>query len=240
MRIKAPCATCMTTKEDYRLELLDGELDDSGLIYVSCRNGHSSNIVFNARRYEILMQSATSALLDGYTNEAISTYATALERIYEFYIRVLLRSRSIGPGVSEQAWKLVSAQSERQLGAFHFLYLIDEGHILELAPEISEIRNRIVHRGKIAKSDEALRFAKLIYERIRSIEVSLSKHTISMSAEQEYEIEAQKNIVPKDTDYVVLESFFVKIDKSGEAAGHPETFTEYLAAVHQGKESGWI
>ncbi|MES9855088.1 MAG: hypothetical protein ABW166_00590 [Sedimenticola sp.] len=64
---------------------------------MTCDKGHKSIVVYDSRRYDVLLQSATNALLDGYTNEAISTYGTALERCYEFYVRVVLRSHEIDP-----------------------------------------------------------------------------------------------------------------------------------------------
>lgn len=240
MRIKAPCAVCVNTLKDaYQLQILDGELDDSGLVYVTCSEGHESVVVYDSRRYEVLMQSATSALVDGYTNEAISSYATALERAYEFYIRVILRANNIENAIADKAWKMVSSQSERQLGAFHFLHLLDQGNTLELDKTIPEIRNKVVHKGKIARTKETIDFAERIYNRIRSIENSLGKHDAAAKKEQEYELINQQKSVPNGMDHIVLKAFHAKVDQNNDFAGYPDTFNEYLAAVKQSKKKGW-
>jgi hypothetical protein len=154
---------------------------------------------------------------------------------------VILRSRGIELEQVEKAWKAVSAQSERQFGAFHFLYLIEHGSVLNLEPKIPEIRNRVVHRGMIAQSEEALQFGELVFARIKAIEESLKKNEPDVKKEQEHEVETQKQKIPVGMDYVVLKTFSGKVDtETKQFAGYPETFQEYLAAVHQGKESGWI
>lgn len=141
----------------------------------------------------------------------------------------------------EKAWKDVAVQSERQFGAFHFLRLLEYGEPLKLSPDISKTRNSIVHRGKIATTDEALTFGELVYNRIKEIEASLSKNEKDVEAEQKHEVESQKQQVPEGMDYVVLKAFSAKIDvATHEVAGLPSTFQEYLAAIQQGKETGWI
>ncbi|WP_260296009.1 hypothetical protein [Sedimenticola hydrogenitrophicus] len=222
------------------MKLFDGELDDVGYVHVSCDKGHQSIVVYDSRRYEVLLQSASSALLEGYANEAISTFSTALERCYEFYIRVVLRSRRIAPEQIEKSWKEVAAQSERQFGAFHFLRLLEHGEPLKLNPNIAKTRNSVVHRGKIATTDDASKFGELVYTRIKDIEDSLNKNENDMEAEQKHEVASQKQQVPEGVEYVVLKAFSVKVDPAtNEVVGFPDTFQEYLASVQRGKETGW-
>jgi len=222
-------------------QIFDGELNDVGYVHVSCDKGHQSIVVYDSRRYEVLLQSASSALLEGYANEAISTFSTALERCYEFYIRVVLRSRGIPPEQIEKAWKEVAAQSERQFGAFHFLRLLEHGEPLKINPNIAKTRNSVVHRGKIATTDDALAFGELVYNRIKGIEASLSKNEKDVETEQKHEVDSQKQQVPAGIEHVVLKPFSVKIDvATNEVVGLPSTFQEYLAGVERGKETGWI
>jgi len=243
MRVKVPCAACINAADPktYQLQIFDGELNNEGYVNVACDKGHNSIVVYNSRRYELLLQSASSALLEGYANEAISTFGTALERCYEFYVRVVLRSHGIAPEQIEVAWKEVAAQSERQFGAFHFLRLLEHGEPLRLDPDIPKIRNSVVHRGKIATTEEASQFGELIYTRIKAIEASLSKNGRDVEAEQKHEIETQTLQIPNGMESVVLQPFSVKIDpNTNEIVGLPDTFKEHLAAIHQGKKSGWI
>ncbi|MDT8403973.1 hypothetical protein [Sulfuriflexus sp.] len=243
MRVKVPCATCANVADPkkYQFRIFDGELDDVGYVHVACDKGHKSIVVYDSRRYEVLLESATSALLAGYANEAISTFSTALERCYEFYIRVVLRSRGIAPGEIDKSWKEVAAQSERQFGAFHFLRLLEHGKPLNLNAKIATTRNSVVHRGKIATTEDALEFGGLVYARIKEIEDSLSKNKKDVEAEQKHEVESQKQQVPEGVEYVVMNAFSVKVDpETDEVVGLPDTFQEYLAGVQRGKETGWI
>lgn len=243
MRVKVPCGVCANVPDPgtYNFLLFDGELDNIGYVHVSCNVGHKSIVVYDSRRYEVLLQSATSALLDGYSNEAIATYSAALERAYEFYIRVVLCAHGINQKNIESAWKGVSSQSERQFGAFHFLRLLEHGEALELDEDIPKVRNAIIHRGKIASTDLASDFGSRVFLRIKQIESSLTKFPDDVQAEQEYEIEVQKQKVPSGIESVVMKSFSLKVDsETGEVVVFPETFDDYLSAVSNGRNKGWI
>jgi hypothetical protein len=144
MRTAAVCATCA-----------DARLHDSDLVHVDCPKGHRSIVLYDASRYQLLMTSASKALLDGYTNEAIAVFATALERTYEFFIRVVFRHKGIEDSAFDAAWKDVAKQSERQFGAFHFVYLSELGSVLPLNSKLAETRNKFVHSGNIASEEEA-------------------------------------------------------------------------------------
>lgn len=224
-----------------RPETIMGELDGFGIVHVDCPKGHQSVVLYDARRYEVLMQSAAKALLDGYTNEAMSTFSTALERAYEFFLRVVFRSRGIDQAKFEKAWKAVASQSERQFGAFHFIYLAEIQDTLDLDARIPTLRNNTVHRGRIARETEAREFAELVYARIRQIEKCLDeKHKEAAEAEAKFEIEQQKASLPKETEWIVLEVFSVKLDAQSNVIGFPDNFSEYILSIHKGRSSGFF
>ena len=83
--------------------------------------------------------------MDGYYRESISTYNAALERFIEYMIEIMMLSNSMNLDFNK-LWKEVSNQSERQLGAFYFLYSI---HFNELPPFLDKnkvaLRNQVVH-----------------------------------------------------------------------------------------------
>jgi hypothetical protein len=241
MKIRAPCAICVAKiKDPHQLKLLDGELDDSGVVFVDCPDGHRTAVLYDSRRYELLMLSCAMALLDGYTNEAISSFAAALERAYEFYMRVILRQNGIQQSAIDEAWKAVAAQSERQFGGFHFLYLVDNAEPLNLNEEIMRIRNRIIHRGHIARTEEALKYAKMVFERIKDIETALKQYQTAVQKEVRHEIESQQSSVPANMETVELKAFSVRLDENGNVIGMPETFEEYLVSVQRGKDTGFL
>lgn len=95
-----------------------------GLYTGQCPNGHELLIATQTLPHEMLFEIALNAVEDGYYREAVSSFAASVERFYEFAIRVLARNRKVTPSAVEVAWKHVAAQSERQLGAYIFLYVV--------------------------------------------------------------------------------------------------------------------
>lgn len=132
MRVPVPCLVCSRGRKAGELVLALGELDETGVIYAKCEESHQTAVIYDARRYQVLLRSGGKALLGGFANEAIASLAAALERAYEFYIRVICRKNAIDEKQMSSAWKEVGHQSERQLGAFTFLYLMDNGRPLPL------------------------------------------------------------------------------------------------------------
>lgn len=243
MRIAAVCAVCANQWDKAappKLKLVSGELQDTGIVFVSCPEGHTSAVLYDSRRYEILLRSGALALLDGYCNEAIASLSAALERAYEFYLRVVYRNRGVPTEEFNEAWKDVESQSERQLGAFQFICLLERTQHLKLDPDIPKIRNRTVHRGCIATESDARAFAELVFRRIREIEQFLAAYPKDVEAEAKHEIARQQASVPKNMESITLKAFSVKIDQDGTVVGPPDVLGEYLEAVSKGKKNGWL
>ena len=217
-----------------------GEMDDHGYIHVTCTKGHVGIVTFDSRRHQVLMESAACAFLDGYTNEVVAVMATALERAYEFYLRVSCKAKSIASATFEAAWKPMASQSERQFGAFQILYLLDHGAAFCLDPKIPDIRNKVVHKGRIAREQEALEFAEQVYTHIREIEASIEAKFPEEAKQVAVEdIERQKAAVPKGTPYVGLKKDTVVYDKTRKVVtGKARKFIDFVASIHQSRERG--
>jgi hypothetical protein len=219
--------------------LVQGELDDNGLVQIECPKGHRSAVIIDLRRYEILLRSGAKALLQGFASEAIFAIAAALERTYEFYIRVICRHRNVHPEQIEAAWKGIARQSERQLGAFSILYLLEMGEALPmLANSITEMRNDVIHRGHIATEAEALKYGREVFHRIRQIEASLARTPEAVRAEAEHELTERRRFVPQGLEWGVFAVHSV-LFKGREVTGPTSTFDEYLDGVRQGLAKGW-
>ena len=157
------------TKEDYerlKKELnaeidLDVELNDDNLYEFVCPNGHKSLTQLQEQKFEILFDLASMALLDGYTREAVSGYATSLERFIEYYILVVSLKHSVSVDDFIKTWKLISKQSERQLGAFFILQLLEKKPIKWDEKKVT-FRNKVIHQGYIPKSAEALEYGQYV------------------------------------------------------------------------------
>jgi hypothetical protein len=180
-------------KEDGRPsdEAVSVELRDDGLYSVSCSRGHNTVTAIQEQKFEVLFDLGAMALLDGYPREAISSIAAALERFLEYYVRVIALKHNLSEEVIVAAWRPLSRQSERQLGAFLLAYLLENGTPVEPlvfdarpvidgrargeTPPWAEFRNRVVHQGYIPTTVEALAYGDLVYQWIYRLIFELKK-----------------------------------------------------------------
>jgi len=144
------------------------EFRDDGRYELTCSSGHQTTTVLQQQKFEILFQIGAHAILDGYYREAISSFTSGLERFYEFSIRVFLTKISKSDALFQSCWKTVSNQSERQLGAFVFLWASN----FEAAPSLlsnSQIafRNEVTHKGRIPTKEESVKYGNAVLEIIR-------------------------------------------------------------------------
>lgn len=245
MKVVAMCPQCILEqakqKEQPRFNPIVGELDDNGIIHVTCEKKHYGVVLYNARRYEVLVKSAARAFLDGYTNEVVAVMSSALERAYEFYMRVSCRAKGLDQEIVDAAWKNVAAQSERQFGAFQFLYLQDNQAPFRLDPLITEVRNKVIHRGKIVREAEALEFAENAFSVIRHLENTLqTKFPDYIKEEAEREIKVQESAIPDGVEHVKLSATTVNVDTAkNEVIGIVSTFIQHVAAIHQARKRGF-
>jgi hypothetical protein len=135
------------------------ELQDNWLLKVDCCNGHSSLILLQQQRFEILSEIAVNAIADGYYREGVASFAAALERFYEFSVRVLFATSKERAALVEALWKDIGRQSERQLGAYMALVaFISSSPALTLKQKTVELRNDVIHRGKLPNRTDTIKF----------------------------------------------------------------------------------
>jgi hypothetical protein len=125
--------------------------------------------MLQSQKFEILLESGASALLEGYTIEAASSFSAALERFYEFCIRVFCMKDGLDEAEFHATFKQMAHQSERQIGAFLYLYLQNFGKTYRVKDKIVKFRNRIVHKGYIPTPQEVEIFGADIFDEISSI-----------------------------------------------------------------------
>ncbi|MFT4090354.1 MAG: hypothetical protein QM645_06450 [Asticcacaulis sp.] len=138
-------------------------IPDDGVIEFICDRGHHTFTIIQEAKFEILSELAVTALCDGYYREAVASFASALERLYEFYIDVVRRARGIEQDVFDKAWKPLRKSSERQLGAFMALYLMENNEaFLLLDDKHVGFRNEVIHQGKIPDRAEAIAYGQAV------------------------------------------------------------------------------
>ena len=149
---------------DFAIPVPIVRLRDDGVYPVRCGRGHDARVRLRNLRFELLFEMGVYALHDGYTREAVSSCAAALERFYEFYVAVTAEASNVGPEELALAWKAVSRQSERQLGMFVAAHLILTGSAPELLNPNSHVRfrNSVVHQGYVPEHHEAEEFCEVL------------------------------------------------------------------------------
>lgn len=157
------------------------QLADNGTAEYICKNNHKTFITTQFIKYEMLFEIAVYAFIDGYYREAIATIAASLERFHEFYIEIICRKYSIDKKEFDENWKEVKKQSERQYGAFLFIYLFDNKRKLATANYLkkwSEFRNDVIHQGYIPTEDETREHANKVLQHIKTMikELNTSKN----------------------------------------------------------------
>ncbi len=190
MKVHGICVECMTRQPEATRarggDWIDlGDLSEEGVYAGECPFGHELTAVLQALRHELIFDSACHALMDGYYGEAIAGFGTSLERFYEFCSRVFCRRAGVEVEDVDIAWKKVAKQSERQLGAFSFLYL---GHFKRSYTRHDEtftkLRNDVVHQGKFASRADSMNFGRHVYKVIKELLAEL-RDSIPMALEAE-------------------------------------------------------
>lgn len=182
MKIPFNCSQCFQEQGFPSEEFYDLEMQNNGRFIYTCNRGHTTLTVLQEQKFEILFDMGAMALLDGYPREAITSIAASLERFYEFYITIICLKHNIYIDQFQKTWNLVSTQSERQYGAYIFLYLIDhqgepplvidtekpniEGKSRKETMEWKQFRNAVIHKGYIPSTKEAMGYIDLVYKHI--------------------------------------------------------------------------
>lgn len=133
---------------------------DDGRYEVRCEAGHKGTVFLDNLKFELLFDMGLNALIDGYPREAVSSFASALERFYEFYWRVVMKHLSVPSDEMAEAWKPVANQSERQLGMYitaHLLLTRRKPILLNPNTDV-RLRNNVIHKGYVPTHKEAVSF----------------------------------------------------------------------------------
>ncbi|BBQ32692.1 hypothetical protein OB925_10885 [Aeromonas rivipollensis] len=183
MRLHNTCPMCMrdafkatglnvlTFKVDHH------QLTDSGIHPVNCNHGHEFVIIFSGAKFEVLFDIGMNAINDGYAREAVSSFTSSLERFYEFFVSYCSYKNQIDDSIYHQAWKDISNQSERQLGAYIFTYLLKyKATPILLNNKMVSFRNSVIHKGYIPTIKEAINFGNNVYDCIMNVIKSLEEN----------------------------------------------------------------
>lgn len=157
------------------------DIEEDNAYVEQCRNGHTMKMSLQNVRYELLYESGVVAMLVGFHREAVSSFAAALERFYEFAIEVFTLRLGVDQPTHDAAWKQVKKQSERQFGAFLFMFLVNfkrpflAGKTWGAYEDSVKFRNEVIHQGRFPSPKEAIDYARYVFELIRNTRAALKE-----------------------------------------------------------------
>ena len=125
MKIPVACSQCMREHID-DVPWVSVDIRDDSVYEFICPKGHKAVVTLQEQLFEVLFDIGANAIEDGYYREAVSSFASSLERFYEFYIRAALAENAVADEAVEQSWRFIRKQSERQLERddFRFVYIL--------------------------------------------------------------------------------------------------------------------
>jgi len=184
LKIPLICSQCMNEDVSSAKFVALSEINDSNLYEVQCPKGHESYVVLQQQKFELLFDIGACALLDGYYREAVTSFTSSLERLYEFFIRAALLQTGIAANDIETIWSHLGKQSERQLGAYIAIYTRECGTTPALLSRKNvEFRNEVIHRGKIPNRSEAVAYGEAVLSAARPA-LSIAKQRLAKGVEQ--------------------------------------------------------
>lgn len=166
MKVSLHCPSCdpsSTTPFDIEL------LPKSDCVYeIECPKGHrfQANVLYH--EFQKLFEVAVNAIADNYHREAVGSFAASYERFLELFIRIALKANGTSDDELSKGWKKISRQSERQLGAFVALFILEFGiQPPVLANAQIELRNKVIHQGYFPTKEECLLYGRSVLDSIR-------------------------------------------------------------------------
>lgn len=198
------CFTISTTTEGISYNTfykLFNHMNENKHLILQCNCGHETVIIVNELLFETLLHVAFDDFDNQYYRESVFNFSAAQERFFEFVIGLLCFESEPDYSEYKNVWKNIENQSERQLGAFIFLYFRRFHDVPFLKTDFennSKIRNKVIHKGKTPTREETKNYGSFVINTIHS---------------------ALKNILEQLEPSIVLEFRKIKIDEAWKARG---------------------
>jgi hypothetical protein len=141
---------------------------------ISCPHGHAFPVEILNLHFEKLFETSIYSIVNGYYREAVGAFAASHEAFMRLFIEIVVSARETDKSSSQEAWKKIEKQSERQLGAYIYLYLTEFNSMPLLIPEKKiGLRNRVIHQGYFPGKEECLAYGRCILASIRDAKSKL-------------------------------------------------------------------
>jgi len=132
---------------------------------VECPNGHGFESEILYHDFQKLFEIGVSTMAEGYYREALGSFTATYERFMELVIKIIMSVHRIDNNTFDATWKHVSRQSERQLGAFAFLFALEFAKPPPLLSEkLVALRNKVIHQGYFPTRSECLCYGQAVLD----------------------------------------------------------------------------
>lgn len=217
MKIDIKCNKCHSENK--------AELTDNFILKFKCNKCKSNEeIELSLEKFQVLFDLGIICLKNGYYKEAVSDFAASLERVFEFSIKRILNRRNIEKELINSIWKEVKNQSERQYGAFIFLYAYEFKKEFKLDNKQIKFRNEVIHKGKFPNFDETYEYAKYIYYNIYNILLEFAQNGYT----DDYNSKFKYNLIPRDEYISFISPYGFIHDQTGEIKPTPDFDNKYM------------
>lgn len=214
MKVHLYCPDCLAEKAKQGLEngIKDStpilsdvyELLNDSIYTVHCPKGHTSKVILENLNFELLFDLGINAIGDGYYREAVASITSSIERFYEFFVKTIWRAQGQEFSLIDKNWKVMSNQSERQMGAYIVAYSSLFGEEVPLMNDSQRnFRNSVIHKGEIPTREKTIQYAEVILKLIDSALEKLHKE-YSQVTKETFEHYAPHYDIPKDSNENVL------------------------------------
>lgn len=158
-----------------------GEVEADLIAVCTCPYGHKTVIRITHNLCDVLYSSAVLAYVKDCLSESVMSFAASLERSYEMFTKVTLYIEGLSYEQIDNFWKELSNQSERQYGAFCTQYLKSLKEPWRIDSKMIEFRNKVVHKGYIASTEEVTNYANYITKSLYKILKHLNEKHLNES-----------------------------------------------------------
>lgn len=193
MKLRLNCPECSKIGKATAVQV---EPTNEGRFEATCDAGHHFKMSAGYHDFQILFEIGINAIRDGYYREAIGSFTASYERFLEFFIRIVVTASGTSPDEYDKAWKHISNQSERQVGAFTFVFLLTyQVPPLLLSDKQKTLRNNVIHKGKIPTRADCVKYGddimKLILSFLRKLWQSHQQDVIESINTKSFSVDSQ-------------------------------------------------
>lgn len=179
MRLWLTCMECHKVLGNSPLACYPTDIVEDSLYEFTCLKGHQNKFRLQGIKYQFLFESAFNALIEGYYLEAVLGFTSSLERFYEFYCKFVCSKAGLENDEFMKTWKQVLNQSERQFGAFIFLYATEQKTSFDekrfKIPEQKNFRNKVIHKGYLPSEAETVDYGENVFNMIKVVSVEIAQ-----------------------------------------------------------------